>query len=112
MLISADDKALATSRFLAHGVNRVGDADAEELAKLGVTVIDMTAVQDPNNLNHGKFSESPAMVQMIGQALASGNSIDAASGNNEPITGAVRWMANSAYSVFNGGGSYTVVPTE
>lgn len=69
VLISADDKALRISRRLAGGINRVGNDDAEDLAAIGVTVIDVTNIKDPNSLDHSKFSESPEVVQLIGRRL-------------------------------------------
>lgn len=76
VLISDDDKALSTSRFLAGGINRVGDADAEELAKLGVTVIDLTQIDDANSLHHTKFADSPEVVQLLGSEILKGDSLN------------------------------------
>ena len=45
VLISEDDKALSLSRRIAGGVDRVGDESAEQLAALGVTVIDLSQVK-------------------------------------------------------------------
>ena len=75
ILISQDDKALALSRRLAGDINRVGDESAEELAKLGVTVIDLTRIEDRNSLNHTKFANSPEIVQLIGSRLNEGDSL-------------------------------------
>ncbi len=46
LLISADDAALRFSRRIAGGVPRVGAADAQELEQLGVTVIDLSEIND------------------------------------------------------------------
>lgn len=78
VLISSDDKALATSRFLARGVNRVGDADVAQLDALGVTVIDLTNVSDKENINHSKFANSPEVVQIIGGEMLTGDSLHTA----------------------------------
>ncbi len=75
VLVSEDDKALATSRFLARGVNRVGDADTEQLEALGVTVIDLTTVSDRESSNHSKFANSPEVVRIIGGRMLKGDSI-------------------------------------
>ncbi|MHA7778013.1 alpha/beta hydrolase [Roseibium sp. M-1] len=66
ILVSEDDKALALSRQIAGGIDRVGDEEGEVLAKLGVTVIDLTAIRDPSNLNHSKFASAHEFVQLIG----------------------------------------------
>lgn len=75
VLISEDDKALSVSRFLARGVNRVGDADVAQLDALGVTVIDLTNVKDTNSTNHTKFADSPEAVQIIGGEMLKGDSL-------------------------------------
>jgi len=69
VLISRDDRALAVSRRIAGGVPRVGNAPPDELAELGVTVIDLSEVQDPTSLHHDKFASAPEVVQLIGQAF-------------------------------------------
>ncbi|MEM1152130.1 MAG: alpha/beta hydrolase, partial [Pseudomonadota bacterium] len=66
ILVSKDDQALALSRSLAGGVTRVGAADAERLSELGVTVIDLTKVDDQSDLNHSKFASATEFVQLIG----------------------------------------------
>ncbi|WP_434053796.1 MAG: alpha/beta fold hydrolase [Roseibium sp.] len=76
VLISADDKALAVSRKIAGGVDRVGDEPANELEKLGVTVIDLSKVKDTSSLNHTKFADSPEIVKLIGTRMNDGDSFD------------------------------------
>ena len=71
ILISADDSALRFSRRIAGGVPRVGAADAEELEKLGVTVIDLSEIDDSSSGSHSKFAGSPAVVQLIGAGMNS-----------------------------------------
>lgn len=71
LLISADDSALRFSRRLAGGVERVGAADAAELEGLGLTVIDLSQVQDSSSGSHAKFAGSPEVVQLIGAGLSS-----------------------------------------
>ncbi len=66
ILVSADDQALALSRQIAGGVNRVGGEDGEKLSKLGVTVIDLTKVKEPSNLNHSKFASAHQFVKLVG----------------------------------------------
>jgi esterase/lipase superfamily enzyme len=103
VLISADDKALAVSRRLAGGVNRVGNDDAEDLAELGVTVIDLTQIDDTNSLNHGKFADSPEIVQLIGKRLNEGDSLSAQS------SGGLISNVTGAAQVLTGGGGNIVV---
>jgi esterase/lipase superfamily enzyme len=69
LLISEDDGALRASRVIAGGVPRVGAADAEELEKLGVTVIDLSEIDDSTSGSHSKFAGSPEVVQILGVGL-------------------------------------------
>jgi esterase/lipase superfamily enzyme len=69
LLVSADDGALRASRLIAGGVPRVGAADAEELEKLGLTVIDLSQIEDSSSGSHAKFAGSPEVVQLLGQGL-------------------------------------------
>lgn len=69
VLISENDKALAISRRIAGGVDRVGDEPGDELAKLGVKVIDRSKVDDTSSLNHTTFAGSPEIVQLIGRRM-------------------------------------------
>jgi esterase/lipase superfamily enzyme len=50
-------------------VPRVGAADAVELEKLGVTVIDLSQIEDSSSGSHAKFAGSPEVVQLLGQGL-------------------------------------------
>lgn len=69
ILVSADDRALRVSRLLAGGVPRVGAADAGELERLGVTIIDLSRIEDSSSGSHSKFAGSPEVVQLIGAGL-------------------------------------------
>ncbi|MEM1361654.1 MAG: alpha/beta hydrolase [Pseudomonadota bacterium] len=71
VLLSQDDFALRASRRLAGGVPRVGAADAEELAEIGVTAIDLSEIEDERTNSHSKFAGSPEIVQLIGNGLNS-----------------------------------------
>lgn len=71
LLISKDDAALRLSRRIAGGVPRVGASDALLLEKLGVTVIDLSQIDDSNSGSHSKFAGSPEVVQLIGAGLNS-----------------------------------------
>jgi esterase/lipase superfamily enzyme len=76
VLISSDDKALAFSRKIAGGIDRVGDATPAELASTGVTVIDLSRIKDDNSLNHSKFADAPDVVQLIGRRLNAGDQLN------------------------------------
>jgi esterase/lipase superfamily enzyme len=69
ILTSANDGALRVSRSLAGGVPRVGAADGAELEALGVTVIDLSEIDNSASGSHSKFAGSPEVVQLIGTAI-------------------------------------------
>ncbi|OCJ04196.1 esterase [Rhizobium sp. AC44/96] len=81
IFVSQDDKALAVSSFITGRVSRLGAINpAEEpyrskLEKAGITAIDLTKVKTGDGLNHGKFAESPEIVQLIGQRLMTGQTL-------------------------------------
>ena len=79
VFISSDDIALAASTTIAGGISRVGSADPERLAALGVNVIDLSDIEDTGSINHSKFSESPEIVQIIGKGIKEGNTLNAQS---------------------------------
>ncbi len=78
---SKDDRALKLSRRISGNIDRLGQIDpASEpyrsgLETAGITVIDLSAVKAGDSLNHGKFAESPEVVQLIGQRLVAGQTI-------------------------------------
>jgi esterase/lipase superfamily enzyme len=109
ILISEDDKALAFSRRIAGGVSRVGDESADDLAALGVTVIDLTQVDDAGSLNHSKFTESPEVVQLIGNRLRAGNTLQTAGPGGGLIGGLVGGLTAIPAAVASGGGGIYVV---
>jgi len=82
LFVSQDDRALAASRRVWGNVDRLGQINPEaepfasELAKDGITVIDLTKLRSDDPLNHGKFASSPEVVQAIGARLASGQTIN------------------------------------
>jgi esterase/lipase superfamily enzyme len=70
VLLSEDDKALRLSGFIAGKQARVGDdANADEIAALGVTVVDLSAIESGDKLNHAKFADNPVLVQLLGERL-------------------------------------------
>jgi esterase/lipase superfamily enzyme len=76
ILASRDDRALRVSRLIAGGVPRVGAADAAELERLGLTVIDLSEIADSSSGSHSKFAGSPEVVQLIGAGLNSAGRFD------------------------------------
>jgi esterase/lipase superfamily enzyme len=69
LLVSENDSALRFSRRIAGGVPRVGAADTTELEELGLTVIDLSEVDDSSSGSHSKFAGSPEVVRLIGAGL-------------------------------------------
>jgi esterase/lipase superfamily enzyme len=76
VLVSRDDGALRASSVLAGGVPRVGMADAEELEGLGLTIFDLSDIDDSSAGSHAKFAGSPEVVRLIGAGLTQVSSFD------------------------------------
>ncbi len=78
IFVSQDDRALAASSLITGRVARLGGIDPtaepyrSRLEEAGITAIDLTKVKTGDRLNHGKFAESPQIVQLIGQRLMTG----------------------------------------
>nr|WP_246504979.1 alpha/beta hydrolase [Microvirga antarctica] len=107
LFVSQDDRALAVSRRVWGSTSRLGAIDPEaepyrtELAQEKITVIDLTSLRTGDSLNHAKFAQSPQVVQMIGQRLASQDTItDSRVGLGERIvqvtTGAAATVGSAA----------------
>ncbi|NTJ41237.1 alpha/beta hydrolase [Agrobacterium larrymoorei] len=81
LFVSQDDRALSLSRRISGNVDRLGQIDPSaepyrsELEKAGITVLDLTKLQSGDNLNHGKFAESPEVVRLIGDRLIAGQTV-------------------------------------
>lgn len=82
IFVSRNDRALGLSSFIAGGVTRVGAADLSQEpyrsqleAARGITVLDLTALQSGDPLNHGKFASTPEAVQLLGNRLVAGQTI-------------------------------------
>jgi esterase/lipase superfamily enzyme len=82
VLVSANDKALSLSRFLAGDRQRLGaldphkPADKTALAQLGVKVFDLTDKSD-GFINHGMYADAPDVVRMIGVQIGQSRLQDA-----------------------------------
>lgn len=94
LFVSQDDGALAVSNRIWGGTARLGAIDPEkepyksELARDHLTVIDLTKVESSDRMGHGKFAQSPEVVQMIGKRLASGQALtDGKSGLADKLSG-------------------------
>ncbi|KQV41791.1 esterase [Rhizobium sp. Root268] len=78
LFVSQDDRALAFSRRVWGDIPRLGSIDPErepykqELADNAITVIDLTKVKAGDGMRHGKFAESPEVVQLIGARISDG----------------------------------------
>ena len=81
LFVSQDDRALAISKRVWGDIPRLGSVNPElapykeEFAKNNVTVIDLTKVKSGDRLHHGKFAESPQIVQLIGGRIAGGQTL-------------------------------------
>jgi len=106
IFVSQDDRALALSRYISGDVQRLGQINpAEEpykskLENAGITVVDLTKVKSTDRLNHGKFAESPEIVQLIGQRLVTGQTLtDSDIGVGDGITAIVAGTVNTVGKV-------------
>lgn len=73
VFVSEDDKVLGVSKRISGGVPRVGASHAAPLEELGVTVINLTQIDDSSSGTHSKFAGSPNVVQLIGKSLKQDN---------------------------------------
>ncbi|MGN7294726.1 alpha/beta hydrolase [Rhizobium sp. SAFR-030] len=81
LFVSRDDRALQLSKRISGNVDRLGQIDPaqepyrSELERAGITVLDLTALQGGDPLNHGKFAESPEVVKLLGNRLIAGQTV-------------------------------------
>jgi len=117
LFVSQNDRALQVSRRIAGNVERLGQINAEDhYAKLqtaGIVVIDLTAVQSGDALNHGRFASSPEVVQLIGTRLVTGQTVTdsdvsvgdrigtVAMGVGQTVGGAAALAINAPIAVFD-----------
>lgn len=91
VLLSRDDRALLVSSLIAGNRPRVGDYDKDDdLAEMGVVVVDISGVASSDRFNHDKFAGNPLVVQMLGARL---NEDDAFSSNADDAVRRVETMA-------------------
>ena len=81
LFVSQDDRALEVSKQVWGSSFRLGQVNPEsepfrsEFIANKITVLDLTKLRTGDQLNHGKFAESPDVVQMIGARLAQGQTM-------------------------------------
>ncbi|MGJ8569588.1 MAG: alpha/beta hydrolase [Hoeflea sp.] len=81
VFVSKDDRALTLSRRISGNVDRLGQIDInnpvyrQELERGGITVLDLSALQGGDRLNHTKFAKSPEVVKLLGQRLIDGQAV-------------------------------------
>lgn len=81
VFISDDDKALAASKIIWGSTARLGDIDPADTRYMDfmhahrIHVVNMTGLKTEDGMNHGKFAESPEVIRLIGQQLATGQPI-------------------------------------
>ncbi|MEM8652202.1 MAG: alpha/beta hydrolase [Pseudomonadota bacterium] len=103
ILVSDDDRALTVSTVIAGGISRVGVAEPEKLATLGLNVIDLSQIDDSGTTHHSKFAESPDIVRLIGESINQGNTLSARNENSADIAGElIRGVVEIPASVVGG----------
>lgn len=82
LFVSQNDRALQLSRFISRGATRLGGIDLtrdeyqQQLAGLsGITVLDLSAINAGDRINHDLFAASPDAVRLIGGRLLQGQVI-------------------------------------
>lgn len=114
IFVSRNDHALGLSRAIAGDVQRVGAVDLADpvyAARLeqatGITVLDLTALQGGDALNHSKFATQPDMVRLIGDRLVAGQEISEGvsgpAGAADAMGGAVGAVVAAPIQVFRAG---------
>lgn len=92
IFVSRNDSALGISRRLAGEVTRVGAVDLSDptyAARLeqanNVVVLDLTALQGGDALNHSKFATQPDMVRLLGDRMMAGQDISGNDGSGATV---------------------------
>jgi esterase/lipase superfamily enzyme len=114
IFVSRNDRALGLSALLAGNVTRVGAVDltrepykSELEAARGVTVLDLSALQGGDALNHSQFATSPEMVQLIASRMAGGQTISDSQSTGadtvQAVGTAVGTLATAPITILTGG---------
>jgi esterase/lipase superfamily enzyme len=102
VIVSRDDKALQFSSMIAGGQSRLGDdANVQELAALGATVIDLTDLKSNDSFNHDKFAEIVNVAPQLMPVLAKGVSAGPKSKGNLPGSGTLGTIVESSTTLFD-----------
>jgi len=102
VVLSRDDKALQFSSMIAGGQSRLGDdANVQELAALGATVIDLTDLKSNDSFNHDKFAEIANVAPQLMPVLAKGVSAGPKSKGNVPGSGTLGTIVESSTALFD-----------
>ncbi|CAH1662666.1 Esterase/lipase superfamily enzyme [Hyphomicrobiales bacterium] len=82
LFVAQHDRALQLSRFISRGATRLGGIDLtrdeyqQQLAGLsGITVLDLSALNAGDRINHDLYAASPEAVRLIGDRLLQGQVI-------------------------------------
>ena len=81
VFVSRDDRALKVSRRISGEIDRLGQIDINDpqyqalLESEGITVLDLTALQGGDRLNHSKYADSPEVVRLLGDRLIAGQTV-------------------------------------
>jgi esterase/lipase superfamily enzyme len=82
LFVAQHDRALQLSRFISRGATRLGGIDLtrdeyqRQLAGLsGITVLDLSAINAGDRINHDLYAASPDAVRLIGDRLLQGQVI-------------------------------------
>ncbi len=105
-----NDHALGLSRLIAGQVTRVGAVDvtnpayAERLRQAdGVVVVDLTALEGGDSLNHSAFATQPDMVRLIGARLAAGQRMNDPIQPVQQVGGAIGTVVAAPITILAGG---------
>jgi esterase/lipase superfamily enzyme len=106
LFVSRDDEALRISRKVWGNVPRIGAVDPNvepflsQFREEQITVIDLTDITTDDRLRHSKFAESPEVVKLIGNRLATGQAFAGRTGIGEKVvqvtTGAASTVGSAA----------------
>lgn len=114
LFVSQDDRALAVSKRVWGDVPRVGAVNPElepfrsEFERNRINVIDLTKLRSADPLAHGKFAQSPQVVQAIGARLAQGQTMtDSRVGVGEHI---IKMTSDAAATVGTAAGLVVAAP--
>jgi esterase/lipase superfamily enzyme len=82
LFVAQHDRALQLSRFISRGATRLGGIDLtrdeyqQQFAGLsGITVLDLSAINAGDRINHDLYAASPDAVRLIGDRLLQGQVI-------------------------------------